>query len=303
MKRLNILLFSLLIFIFQCKQKTASENVLIGKNETSIKSNLLEDTLPYNKFEKFIQVNDSINKASNIEIVDIEGILYLHLDSGTYDQIDFDGIDYDGPGYSFSLLTSLKVQSNKLIVIEAQSDIGTAWYYFIFVENDKVTDSFLIQEPRSNSELYSIDQFIKAFKTNNKYVLMFKTELVAKYSKVSSSLLQRDGYYVLEKSISIKDAIQNNSIDTNNHKLIHIFYSNGGILAFYNDGTVTGCPQCDLDENNIELLKSKESFATYTVNDKSIWIKYKNGDKSEMKFYVEGEISDDWAMKDGEWLK
>lgn len=305
MRILNILLISLSIFIFQCKQKNASENVLIEKNETSIKSDILDrgDTLHYNIFENFTKVNDTLYKASNIEIVDIKGILYIQLDSGAYDKIDFDGLDYDGPGYSFSLFNSLKVQSHKLIMIEAQSDIGTAWHYFIFIENNKVTDSFIIKEPRSNSELYPMEQFIKVCKINNKYVLMFKKELVAKYSKVPSSLLQRNGYYVIEKSMSKKNTIQNTTVNINNHILIHMFYSNGGILAFYTDGTVAGCPQCDLDRNNIELLKLKESFATYTADDKTVWIQYNNGDKSEMKFYVEGEISDDWAMKDGKWLK
>ena len=86
MKLINVLLFGLSIFIFQCKQKNAPENVLIEKNQTSIKSNILEekDTLYYNKFEKFTKVNDTLYKASNIEIVDIEGILYLQFDSGAY---------------------------------------------------------------------------------------------------------------------------------------------------------------------------------------------------------------------------
>ena len=301
MKYIYISILSILLF--QCKQKTKTIDELIDDRVINIQENTSTDTIYYNHFEKFVRLNDTLSKASNIGIVDRDGFIYIQLQSGIYEKINLEGVDYDGPGYSFFLFNSLKNKLNKLIVIEAQSDIGTAWYYFIFVDNNNITDTFIIKEPRSNSELYSIDKFIKTFKTNNKYVMMFKSELVAKYSKVSSSLSQRDGYYVLEKSLSKKKEIQNTTADSNNRKLVHIFYSNGGILAFYNDGTVTGCPQCDLDENNIELLKSKESFATYTADDKSIWIKYKNGDESEMKFYGEGEISDDWAMKDGKWLK
>lgn len=296
-----ILSMSIFVSCIEREAQNEKEEYILVESKKEIFSN---DTICYDKFENFIQVNDTTYKASNFEFLNRNGLIYLHTKSNdNYKIIDFEGVDYDGPGYSFFLFNSLKTQLNKLIVIEAQSDIGTAWYYFIFVENDNITDTFIIKEPRSNSELYSIDKFIKVYKTNNKYVLMFKSELVAKYSKVSSSLSQRDGYYVLEKSIRKKKEIQNTTADTNNRKLIHIFYSNGGILTFYNDGTVTGCPQCDLNENNIELLKSKESFATYTADDKSIWIKYKNGDKSEMKFYVEGKISDDCAMKDGKWLK
>lgn len=110
-----------------------------------------------------------------------------------------------------------------------------------------------------------------------------------------------------QKSLITNDSIVNESNEKikaiNNHPILHLFYSNGGLLAFYNDGTVKGCPQCDLNESNIELLKSKEPFATYTSDEKAVYVQYEGGSKSEMQFYVDGKISEDWAVKDGEWIK
>lgn len=300
MNKIHILILSILLC--QCTQKKETVNEFVDKETINIQSSMSSDTIFYNQHEKFVRLNDTLFKSSDVEIVDRRGILYLHLSSDIYDEINFNETNYEGPGYSFSLFKSLKVESNKSIVIEAQSDIGTAWYYFIFVENNKVSDSFVIKEPRSNSELYSVEQFIKVYKANNKYGLMFKKEFVAKYSKVPSNLLQRNGYYLLEKNITKKKEGKKTIIDTTKHQLLHVFYSNGGLLAFYNDGTVTGCPKCDLNESNIELLKSKEPFATYTCDDKAIYVLYEDGSKNEMQFYVNGEISEDWAIKDGKWL-
>lgn len=300
MNKIHILILS--IILFQCKQKTETVNELVDRGTINIQNNILTDTIFYNQNEKFVRLNDTLFKASNVEIIDKEGVLYLHLDSDIYDEINFNEINYEGPGYSFSLFSSQKAKSNKLILIEAQSDIGTAWYYFIFVESNKIVDSFILKEPRSNSELYSAEQFIKVYKTNYKYGLMFKEGLVAKYSKVPSDVLRHNGYYVIEKKITKKNEVQNLPKDTSSRQLTHVFYSNGGLLAFYNDGTVTGCPQCDLSKSNIELLKSKEPFATYTSDEKTVYVQYEDGSKSEMKFYVDGKISQDWAAKDGKWL-
>lgn len=83
-------------------------------------------------------------------IIDKEGVLYLHLDSDIYDEINFNEINYEGPGYSFSLFNFTKAKSNKLILIEAQSRYWYCMVLFIFV-NNKIVDSFYIKEPRSNS--------------------------------------------------------------------------------------------------------------------------------------------------------
>lgn len=131
-----------------------------------------------------------------------------------------------------------------------------------------------------------------------------------KFGKINLSDL-KEGYILKIKnqyqssdlitdSIGIKSNEEIN--DIHDHQLLHLFHSNGGIHAFYKDGTVTGCPQCDLNGSNIESLKSKESFATYTSEENAVCILYEDGSKTEIQFYVDGKMSEDWVIKDDEWL-
>lgn len=292
--------------MFQCKEKSFVENKSNGTppiNMTQLQGNMLADTIYYDVFEKFIQTNDTLYKTSNINVINKNDAFYLSIDSNEYIKIDLDGMNYEGPGYSLSLFSTSKEYSSKLIIIEAQADIGSAWYYAVFIEDDTVISECMIKEPRSNSEMYSIEKFVKAYKSHDTYILMFKDDLIASYSKVPDNLLHVDGYYILEIKPLKNNTTSKKAVSTNkNRQLRHVFYSNGGVLAFYSDGTVTGCPQCDLDKDHIESLKEKDSFATYTSNKTGIVVQYNNGSKSEMQFYVDGEISEDLAMRDGEWL-
>jgi hypothetical protein len=307
MKNKYFIILGLLLFIFQCKEKSRVENKLNqipSINVAQVQDNLIGDTICYTTFEKFIQTNDTLYKTSNINVINKDDAFYLSIGSNEYKKIDFDGADYEGPGYSLSLFSTSKEHSSKLIIIEAQADIGTAWYYAVCLEDNKIISECMIKEPRSNSEMYPIEKFVKACKSHNTYILMFKDDLIAPYSKVPDNLLHTNGYYILEIKKMKNDTPIEKAVSTNkNRQLRHVFYSNGGILAFYSDGTVTGCPQCDLDKDNIESLKEKDSFATYTSNKTGIVVQYRNGSKSEMKFYVDGKVSEGWAMKDGEWVR
>jgi hypothetical protein len=37
-------------------------------------------------------------------------------------------------------------------------------------------------------------------------------------------------------------------------KLAYLYVANGGLIGYFNDGTVVGCPTCDLCRNNISSL-------------------------------------------------
>ena len=37
-------------------------------------------------------------------------------------------------------------------------------------------------------------------------------------------------------------------------KLAYLYVANGGLIGYFNDGTVVGCPKCDLCRNNISSL-------------------------------------------------
>jgi hypothetical protein len=306
MKGVHLIILGFSVSIFQCKENSHIENKsnkIPAINLNTIQKDVSGDTVYYDIFEKCIQTNDTLYKASNIEVTFQDAAFNVSIGSARYIKIHLDATDYEGPGYSLSLFSSSKSGSSKLLIIEAQADLGTAWYYAVFMEGNKIVSEYRIKEPRSNSEIYSIDTFIKACKIKDTYMLQFKDDLIASYSKVPDNLLHMNGYYILEIRNSKNDTLMNRNTSINkNRRLIHVFYSNGGILAFYSDGTVTGCPQCDLDKDNIELLKSQQSFATYTSTKTSVIVQYTNGSKSEMSFYVDAKVNEEWAMKDGKWL-
>ena len=52
-------------------------------------------------------------------------------------------------------------------------------------------------------------------------------------------------------------------------RLRYLFYSNGGLIGYFSDGSITGCPRCDPDLENISSMYSSQTTGrTYTVSDK-----------------------------------
>lgn len=123
----------------------------------------------------------------------------------------------------------------------------------------------------------------------------------------NTTSIQEDSVDAVQKTDT--SSISNNTVLTNNNsensnttlknerKLKYLFASNGGLLGFYDDGTVATCPRCDLIKENIDALNSKEVNAKYES---------KNGyllmNNERMDIYTNGEISKDWAMVDYKWL-
>lgn len=77
-------------------------------------------------------------------------------------------------------------------------------------------------------------------------------------------------------------------------KLRYLFASNGGLIGFFSDGSVTSCPRCDLTKRNVNSLSKKKPYAKYTVKKDHLLV---NGER--MDFYIEGtEVSPDWVIMD-----
>ncbi|WP_165748741.1 SH3 domain-containing protein [Cellulophaga sp. Z1A5H] len=52
-------------------------------------------------------------------------------------------------------------------------------------------------------------------------------------------------------------------------RLRYLYYSNGGLIGYFSDGTITGCARCDPDMSNISsMYTSQTTGRTYTVNDR-----------------------------------
>lgn len=84
--------------------------------------------------------------------------------------------------------------------------------------------------------------------------------------------------FILLLSIVIVTAFNNNNViaqktKSNNTKtsskkkrnLRYVFYANGGLLGYFNDGTVAGCPRCEFDKENLEVLFKTKPSKKYKV--------------------------------------
>jgi len=83
-------------------------------------------------------------------------------------------------------------------------------------------------------------------------------------------------------------------------KLRYLFFANGGLVGYFDDGSVVGCPRCDLLDVNIESLYEEKPFSTYTVNpDGTLFI-----DRAEVEYPREAGEDEmpEWAMIDYKWI-
>lgn len=86
-------------------------------------------------------------------------------------------------------------------------------------------------------------------------------------------------------------------------KLKYLYYANGGLLGFFDDGTVSGCPRCDLCRENINALKKKAPHEQYEVSGDMIIMGDTSGDPNAamdaagLKLHHNEETSE-WAIID-----
>lgn len=114
-----------------------------------------------------------------------------------------------------------------------------------------------------------------------------------------------------EKELAQKESTYNNQEKKNEslkssqevvkqkRKMRFLFYSNGGLVGYFDDGTVSGCPKCNLIEENVKVLYSAKSYETYTVEDDGSLLVGKT--KREYPSKKESGLSG-WAMIDYVWL-
>lgn len=55
------------------------------------------------------------------------------------------------------------------------------------------------------------------------------------------------------------------SINAQKRRLNYLFFANGGLIGYLNDGTIVGCPRCDPNAGNVESMLKKPSMGTYRV--------------------------------------
>lgn len=65
------------------------------------------------------------------------------------------------------------------------------------------------------------------------------------------------------KIASGSDAINVRKVSARQLRYLH--YANGGLLGFYSDGSVVGCPRCDLVKENIDAMGTDTPTGRYTI--------------------------------------
>lgn len=86
----------------------------------------------------------------------------------------------------------------------------------------------------------------------------------------------------------------NSSANTKKHekKLRYLFAANGGLVGYFSDSSVVGCPRCDLSKENVDSLSKTKPHATYTAKKDYLLV----GGKEKIEIYADGEVSPDWAI-------
>lgn len=129
-------------------------------------------------------------------------------------------------------------------------------------------------------------------------------------TKHKELILKERELIIREKELSLKEqeAISNSSLKNQSKsktevkrfkkELRYLQFSNGGIRGYFDDGTIVGCPRCDLCKSNIEAMLSQKPMATYIVkNDGTLII---DGNESEKPEYKNSDFNE-WALIDYKW--
>ncbi len=197
MKNFVIILY-LFFSLIQC-----SNNSNNYSKSTEIAESINNDTIVLDNISKF-----KANQNATIFTLNNEHLEYkpnntfdLFIDKKHIGNIGFENKSSDIPGYSVWNYKSEKSNEYKIILIEAEADIGTAWYKIIILKEEQILTSFFIDEPRSNSEQYTMNQFITMMIHDNILTIKFTKRLIEKYSKIPGNLSSDEKYLYMDFSL------------------------------------------------------------------------------------------------------
>lgn len=270
--RLNIVVFLCMIVFMSCKEKT-NENQKIFPESTKNNQDIKQS---FDRFES--RGNDFFYKDFKLIFNESSGDFTIFKKEKKLGEINLSKMKYEGPGYSVYFTT----QKNKEnIIIEASADIGTAWYYSVIVENNSLVNQFLIPEPRSDSEKYSLEEFMTVTVSDNSITYGFKKDLVAKYSKVNQDIKSDQNYFYVTHPIK-------KSLETGRNM------GDQFISEMSGDYQVVAEKTADLNSDGVEdiilVLKTKKEFSSDDDSSKKSQIIAFLSDKGTYKKYVNNTI-------------
>ena len=213
----NTVLKSFILFgilLISCKQNNQSypkENEIISKSDyKKVSSNVQKNDSSYTKkqisFDIIHSFKEETNESSYICFdtrltYKTENSFMLTKKDFVISEVDLSETNYEGPGFSIYSYESSMNKDIEIIIIEALADIGTSWYYVIILNKTDLVDKFYIKEPRSNSEITQINDFISVFLNNETLIFKFKKDKIAKYSIVPPDLKSDLKYIYIEKKL------------------------------------------------------------------------------------------------------
>lgn len=153
-----------------------------------------KENIYFNDVNEFESINGNIFKFDNIQLItDANNCFTLKKKGIKIADIPLD-IEYEGPGYNIYNFSNKGNKNLRVILIEASADIGVAWYFFIFMEGDKIIKKNYIKEPRHNSDFITIKDFLKISYSNKTLTFRFVKKYIAKYSKIPKTIKKDNTY-------------------------------------------------------------------------------------------------------------
>lgn len=93
---------------------------------------------------------------------------------------------YEGPGFQIYKIYSADAKYY-VILVEALADIGTAWYNATLWYEDRLISSIFIDDPRANSDITKLNDFIAVFVTDNSWIIRLNKKWIANYSRIPAA--------------------------------------------------------------------------------------------------------------------
>jgi hypothetical protein len=157
----------------------------------------LTDTVFFSKTESLHSIDDDHFECKGLKIIFSDSLnqFTCKTDAGAYTMQLTE--QYSGPGFQLDKFENPKNADQYYLIVEAQGDPGTDWYLICKIENNKLVQKQMINEPRANSEETAIEKFLSIYEIGNQSIFQFKKKFVAGYSSVQKDMKQDKVNYYL----------------------------------------------------------------------------------------------------------
>lgn len=147
---------------------------------------------------------------------------------------------------------------------------------------------FSLSGCRDKDSQFETEQEFKArqvkLQTENDRSRLESTEIVFDSIKV-------DARELIEEVVEIENDTIDNFTTTSeiNRKLRYLFCSNGGMIGYFDDGTISSCPRCDCIIENVSTFHHNVPYGTYKV-------------ESDGSLLIDGETKEYPNAEDRDWI-